>query len=205
MIANPTACPHLKAATPLQTANPLPPNCIMHWQWLLTGAIYILLSVQPMKTGRAIFIVAASLFIASALNVPAADIPGSRDQLVKMLTKALQAKDKNAIVALYDWHGVSESMKQGQEMMITEMFEQDVKEVKAVALSEDYPVEATLGGVHYHANVKVVGLLDITFTDENNPLEVKIPYGTKGANHYLATMIADQGGTAATNSIAAPR
>lgn len=156
-----------------------------------------------MKPRCAIFIVAASLFIASALNVAATDVPVSRDQLVKILTRALQTKDKGAFLALYDWQGISESMKQGQEMMIAEMFEQDVKEVKAVSL-ESYPLEATLGGVHYHANVKVVGLLDITFTDENNPLEVKIPYGTKGANYYLATMIADQDGTAGTNSTATP-
>jgi len=152
-----------------------------------------------------ILIFAALVAVWPALRAWAADAPTSRDELVKRLTKALKAKEKDAIMGLFDWQGVSQDVKTAQEMMIAMMFEQEVKSVEPSPLPEGYPLKQTRDGVQYRPNIAVVGLIKVTFTEEDNPMRAGFAYGTKSNAFYLATLIEDKAAAAATNAVANPR
>ena len=129
-----------------------------------------------------------------------ADAPTSRGELISRLTKALKAKDRAAVMALFDWTGVEADVKLRQEAMVAALFEQDdqsVKSVKAASVPKEYPLEPTINGKRYHPNVEVKGLLKIEFSNEDNPMEAGFAYGTIGKGYYLGALVAEKPGAPA--------
>jgi hypothetical protein len=124
-----------------------------------------------------------------AWRARAEDPPTSSDQLVDRLAKALRAKDQAAVLALYDWQGVPDNIKAGQELAISMMFEQEVNSIKPIPLPQDFPLEQTMAGVCYQPNVTVAGMIEIKLDQEYNPTEVKLAYGIKNQAYYLAALV----------------
>jgi uncharacterized protein (TIGR03435 family) len=116
--------------------------------------------------------------------------PASAEQLRSKLEAALKAKNKNAVLSLVNWQGVSEDMKS----MITEedadMVKQDIAGVKLLPLPADFQPTNEMNGIRYMPNVIVVGIIDVEFTEKGNA--VQMPYGTKDGIFYLASTIEEK-------------
>jgi hypothetical protein len=112
------------------------------------------------------------------------------DELLNRFEAALRAKNTNAIMALFDWQGVSEDMKASQQQIIGMMFSQEVKSVKLSPLPMDFKTEFERNGIRYRPNVTVVGLIDIQYAQKGS-LGRK-PYGKKNNAFYLANTIQER-------------
>ena len=58
------------------------------------------------------------------------DAPASAEQLRSEVESALKAKDKDAILSLFNWQAVSAEMRSFHSQMISELLKKDVKSVK---------------------------------------------------------------------------
>ena len=85
----------------------------------------------------------------------ATDAPSTPDELLKRFDAAFKAKDKQAILDLYDWQGVSQSMKSMQEEGIDRSFLQDLKSVTLAPLPPALKAMENFvrDGILYRSNV----------------------------------------------------
>jgi hypothetical protein len=137
----------------------------------------------------------ATMIFAAALTVLAGDAkkpPGTREELLRRFQDAANAKDKNAIMGLFDWQGVSPDARAAQEYTVSFLFDQE--ELDSIALapaSENYRLDQQANSVRLHPNIPVLGVVDVKCGGDANPTEIMIPYGETNAVFYLAAGIAD--------------
>jgi thiol-disulfide isomerase/thioredoxin len=131
-------------------------------------------------------IVCLSFFIAvpGLQSVLGKDAPASESQLLQEFEAALKAKDKDAILLLFNWQGVPTEMKSFHSQMITELLKKDVKSVKLSPFPTNFPTTIEEGGVRYSLNVSPVGILEVKFDHEDNSMP--LPYGKKNGAFYIA-------------------
>ena len=135
---------------------------------------------------RALFIVCLTAFIGlpNIQPVLGKDAPASASQLLQEIEAALRAKDKDALLSLANWQGVSADMKSFQVGMFADMVTNAVKSVKLLPLPADFQPTNEVSGLRYTPSVSIVGLVDVQFTAEGNSMQ--IPYGKKGSAFCLA-------------------
>ena len=97
---------------------------------------------QPLSIVCLSFLVAAS-GLSSAF---AKDPPTSAEQLRNEVELTLKAKDTNSFVALFNWQGVSDSMKSEMNDENADVFSHDIAAVKLAALSADFQPTNELNG-----------------------------------------------------------
>lgn len=135
---------------------------------------------------RALFIVWLTVFIGLPNMQPVLgkDAPASASQLLKEIEAAIKAKDKDALLALANWQGVSADMKSLQVGLFADLVTNAVQSVKLLPLPADFQSTNEVNGVRYTPNVSLMGLVDVQFTEEGNSMQM--PYGKKGSAFYLA-------------------
>ena len=128
-----------------------------------------------------------------ALGLPMAsakDTPTSAEQLRSEVESALKSKDTNAFKALFDWQGVSESMKADMNDENADLFSHAIASVKLLALAADFQPTNELNGVRYKPNVVIVGMIDVEYTEKGNA--VSLPYGKIGGVFYLSSTVEEK-------------
>ena len=134
-----------------------------------------------------------------ALGLPMAsakDTPTSAEQLRSEVESALKSKDTNAFKALFNWQGVSESMKADMNDENADLFSHAIASVKLLALPADFQPTNELNGVRYKPNVAIVGMIDVEYTEQGNA--VSMPYGKVGGVFYLSSTVEEKTGTPST-------
>jgi len=140
-------------------------------------------------------LILATMMFAAPLPVLAGEAkkpPGTREELLQRFTDAAHAKDKNAIMGLFDWQGVSPDVRAAQEYTVSFLFDQE--ELDSIALApvpENYLLDQQVNGVRVHPNIPVLGIVDVKGGGDANPTEIMIPYGETNAVFYLVAGIAD--------------
>jgi thiol-disulfide isomerase/thioredoxin len=109
------------------------------------------------------------------------DAPTSESQLLQELNAALKVKDKDAILALFNWEGVSTPTQSYYSDAISDLLEQDVKNVTLSPLPKCFRPAFEENGFRYSANVSVVGIVNVKLGYES-----LLSYGRKGKAFYLA-------------------
>jgi hypothetical protein len=138
-----------------------------------------------------IAIITFGLSLASAKSPPS-----SAEQLRSAVESSLKTKDTNSFKALFNWQGVSESMKAEMNDENAEVFNHDIDTVRLVALPADFQLTNELDGVSYRPNVKVLGLVDVEYTEKGNA--ISMPYGTMGGAFYISSTVEEKTATPAT-------
>lgn len=108
------------------------------------------------------------LFLASLvgwLPVQTQAAPTSEAQLLQTLETALKAKDKDAIMALYNWEEVPAWVKAGQGDDIDDWLTRELKIAKLSPLPPGFSSAGEHGNVRFHLNVKPAGIVELGFTD----------------------------------------
>ena len=149
-----------------------------------------------MKNVRAILVIAALITALSAFSARAKDAPATADDLQKRFETALKTKDKQAIIELYDWQGVSADMKAMQEQIIGMLFAEDAKSVKLGPLPPGFQPDNVRNGIRYHPNVAVVGVIELQYSAAGNTAQM--PYGTKDKAFYLSNVLQEKVASVAT-------
>ena len=93
-------------------------------------------------------------------------------------------------MALFNWQGVSDSMKSEMNDENADIFSHDIAAVKLLALPADFQLTNELNGVRYKPNVAIVGMIDVEFTEKGNA--VSMPYGKAGGVFYLSSTVEDK-------------
>jgi hypothetical protein len=142
--------------------------------------------MTAMRNVRAILVFGVLLLFSAR----AEDAPATAEDLLKRFEAALKAKDKQAMIELYDWQGVSADMRAMQEEIIGMMFAEEAKSVALSPLPAGFQAEAERDGIRYRPNVTVVGVIDIQFAQEGN--SAQMPYGKKNKAFYLSNTIEER-------------
>ena len=113
----------------------------------------------------------------------------SASQLQQEYESALRAKDKDAVLALYNLDGVSDWMKSGLADGVDDLLTRDVESVNLSPLPAGFSSTGEHGEFRFHLNVKPVGVIEAHFTDG---LGMGMPYGKKGDVFYIAGVVTEQ-------------
>ncbi|MGO8765167.1 MAG: TlpA family protein disulfide reductase, partial [Limisphaerales bacterium] len=115
--------------------------------------------------------------------------PTSSSQLLQKFETDLKAKNKDAILALYNSEGVSDWMKAGLADEVDDWLTRDVKGVNLSPLPAGFSPTGQHGEVRFHLNVKPMGVIEAHFTDG---FGIGMPYGKKGGVIYIAGVVTEQ-------------
>ena len=132
------------------------------------------------------------IFFIGASGLPSVfgkDAPASESQLLLEFETALKAKDKQAVLALFNWEGVTAKDKSNPNQMIEDFLSREVKSVKLSSLSTNFSPTIQRGNIRYSLNILAVGSIDTVFTDG---FAVAIPYGKKGNAYYIGGVIIER-------------
>jgi hypothetical protein len=127
-------------------------------------------------------------FLAALLlsSLVAQAAPNSAEQLRDAYEAAVKAGNKEAILALIHWEGVSDRMKAFEGDLTEKMFKNGVKSVKLGAVPPASQTTFTSRGVRRSPNLPVLGSLEVEFVQQGDTkITRKLPYGKKGDVFYL--------------------
>ena len=129
---------------------------------------------------------------------PAAAATGaaSEQDLKDRFESALKARDTNAILALYNWQGVSDKVKpalvaSGMWKGLTEAPTNGTRaSVVFFPLPTNFETELVRDGIRYTPNVSLMGMISGTLAWMENGTNfsrgLQLPYGRQGERYYLA-------------------
>jgi peroxiredoxin len=117
--------------------------------------------------------------------------PASESQLLQEFEIALKAKDKDAILSLYNWEGVFIGSQSGMNKIISDALEQPIKGVKLAPLPKGFCSTYEYRGFRFAANVAVIGVIEVEFVSDNYSLPI-LAYGRKGNAFYLAGTVREK-------------
>ena len=106
-------------------------------------------------------------------------------------SKAMKAKDKDKISALFYWVGVGNIMKESSKRNIDQIAEYPAQKIELLPLPDDFQTEFIRDGLKYIPNIKLVGMFKIIYGDDGPPTfaDANIPYGIKDGKYYLPNTI----------------
>lgn len=133
------------------------------------------------KTLRLIFLIALVVFVLPAAF--AKDAPTSAEQLRSELETAAKSKDTNAIIAHFNWTGVSGDMKEMLLEMPGYITKDDIATVKLSPVPTGFQPTNELSGIRYFPNLPVIGIVEFESTKKGNSWQ--LPYGESNGNFYL--------------------
>jgi peroxiredoxin len=128
------------------------------------------------------------------LPMQIAAAPTSNTQLLNEVQAAVKAKDRAAIMALYDWQGVSDWLKEDTSDNIDDWLTRELRSAKLSPLPTNFQGGGVRGNMRFHLNVPPTGVIELHFTDG---FGVGFVYGKSGDAFYIASVI--------TEEIATPR
>jgi hypothetical protein len=128
-----------------------------------------------------------------------ASSPTSAEQLRSEFEAALKAKDTNAVLALVNWKGVSDTMKSDTSGQMGDTISQGVAGVKLLPLPADQQLTNEMDGVRYFPNVHVLGLINVESAEKGNGSQ--IPYGESNGGFYIAGVVQETFDTHAKKSV----
>jgi len=111
--------------------------------------------------------------------------PATADQLAQRFKSALQAKDRNAVLALFNWDGVADWVKEDTQDDVDDWLTRNLKGVNLAPLPADFSPTNQTQNLRFWINVKPVGVVEAHFTDG---FGVGYPYGKNGDRYYIASV-----------------
>jgi len=138
------------------------------------------------------------------LSTVFASPPTSVEQLRSEFEAALQTKNTNAILALFNWEGVTNSTNSYPNVVARKMSQfllhYPTNELHVFArlrlLPNDFETEGIINGMRYRPNVSVVGMMEgslgVTLDGTNFSWGSLIPYGAKNGQFYFAGTTAEK-------------
>jgi hypothetical protein len=145
-----------------------------------------------MKYFRAMLPVAIFLVILQPLYGQTKNAPTSAEQLLKRFKVAVTEKDKDALMELVNWQGVSKEMKAQLQELFKPVFEMEAKDISLDPLPENYKGGTEHNGIRYRPNVDVVGYISVKLVGKNLSMTPRYPYGKKNGAFYLAGVIEER-------------
>jgi hypothetical protein len=143
-----------------------------------------------MRYLQVVLSVAISIVLSQPLYSQTISAPTSAEQLLKQFTKAVKAKDKEAVFGLFNWQNVTNEMKLQLQGFYDPIFQMEVKDIQLTSLPADFKSDCEINGVRYHPNVVVIGYINVKLVrGKNYSQESLIPYGKKNNAFYLAGTI----------------
>jgi peroxiredoxin len=133
--------------------------------------------------------------LGGGLPAQAQTAPISDTQLLQAVENALKAKDKAAILALFNWDGVADWVKADQSNDVADWLTRDLKDATTAPLPKGFSSSGEHGNLRYHFNVEPAGIMQLGFTDGYG---FGYPYGKKGDALYLAGVITEESPLAAS-------
>ena len=121
--------------------------------------------------------------------LPAQAAPTSDDQLLQALESALKAKDKAAILALFNWDGVPSWAKDNQSDDIDDWLTRELKSAKLSPVPTNIPAVFESGNLRFKLNVEATSIIELGFTDG---FGFGFPSGKKGDGFYIASTITEE-------------
>jgi peroxiredoxin len=115
--------------------------------------------------------------------------PTSDTQLLQALETALKSRDKAAIMALYNWDGVPDWVKADQSAEVDDWLTRELKNASTSPVPTNMPSVMVHNNLRLHLNVRATGIMSVGFTDGYG---FGFPYGKKGDEYYLASIIAEE-------------
>src|ERR1039457_6764209 len=115
--------------------------------------------------------------------------PPSDAQLRQALETALKSKDKTAIMALYSWEGVPDWVKADQSADVDDWLTRELKNATTSPMPTNLPRVMVHNTLRFHLNIRATGIISLGFTDGYG---FGFPYGKKGDDYYLASIIAEE-------------
>jgi len=147
------------------------------------------------KLLRPFFLTAFVALITLALPSAVAAPPTSAEQLRSELESAVKAKDKDAVLALVNWQGVSDDMKSMMKELDGDLCNHDIASVTLTALPPGFQPTNEMNGVRYVPNVDIVGMIEVEYTEKGNNMQM--PYGTKDGAFYISGTVEEKTGASA--------
>ena len=123
------------------------------------------------------------------LPVPVTVAPKSEVELLQRLQTAVEARDKAAILALYNWDGVADWTKKYQATEVDDWMTRELKSAKISPLPTNFVSSGTQGNVRFHMNVQPTAVIELHFTDGYGS---GFPCGRKGDVYYLPGVVTDE-------------
>ena len=111
--------------------------------------------------------------------------PSSESQLLNEFKTALQAKDQAAILALFNWQGVSPEMTSFERHVVEEMLKREIKGAHLASFPTNYPLPFNAGGVRYALNIPAAGLIAVDYEQNGLPFP-PFAYGTIDGGYFIA-------------------
>jgi hypothetical protein len=146
-----------------------------------------------MRYLQVVLSVAISVVISQPLYSQTISAPTSAEQLLKQFKEAVKAKNKEAVIKLVNWQGVTNEMKVQQQEILDHILQMEVKDIKLTSLPADFKSVHELYGVRYHPNVVIVGYINMKcLKGKNYSDETQIAYGKKNNAFYLAGAIEER-------------
>ncbi|HEY3862945.1 MAG TPA: TlpA disulfide reductase family protein [Verrucomicrobiae bacterium] len=110
-------------------------------------------------------------------------------QLLQAVETAFKAKDKPAVMPLYNWDGVPNWIKENQSDDIDDWLTRDLKSAALAPLPAGFSPSNEFDGIRFYLNVQPAGIIQLGFTDG---FGCGIPYGKKDGAFYIASVIIEE-------------
>ncbi len=123
--------------------------------------------------------------ITSLCSAIGKDAPNSESQLLDEFKTALHARDRGAILALFNGQGVSPEMTSFEYHVVVEMLKQEIKGAHLSSFPTNYPLPFNAGGVRYALNIPATGLIVVDYEQSGLPFP-PFAYGKSGGGYYIA-------------------
>jgi len=120
----------------------------------------------------------------------AKDAPDSAEQLRSEVEAALKAKDANALMGLFNWRGVSDTMKTMMSNMVAAMPKHEWTAVKLAPLPADFQATNEVNGIRYRPSVVITGWIVVEYTPKGNAAQ--LPYGKSDEAYYLSCNVEEK-------------
>lgn len=114
--------------------------------------------------------------------------PTSDAQLLHALETAINAKNKAAIMALYNWDGVPAWMKEHAGDDIEDWLTRELKTAKLAPLPAHFSSSGESATFRFHFNAQPMGVINLGFTDG---FGVGFPYGKKDGVFCIPSVIVE--------------
>lgn len=145
-----------------------------------------------MKYFRPMLVIAISLAISQPLYGQTKSAPTGPEQLLMRFKVAVTEKDKDALMELVNWQGVSKEMKAQLQELFKPVFEMEAKDISLDPLPENYKGGTEHNGISYRPNVDVVGYISVKLVGKNLSMTPRYLYGKKNGAFYLAGVIEER-------------